>query len=405
MKVAIVVEGTRGDVYPMLALGSALMAGGHAVRLCAPPDFESVVVATGAEFVPLGENVRAYLDDMAGALHGGGVAFMREMKRWADLSLAHQFTTLPNATADVDYVIAAGTILLAASVAELHRVPYRYVAYVPAILPSDAHTPAVFPFQVRARWANRLLWRGAAAIVNAMTLGTVNAYRDRLGLAPVNEIVKHALSKRPLVAVDRPLAPMPEDCPVANDQIRCLHPFEGEPLPDDLERFLDAGPPPIYFGFGSMTDPDPARTTERLLDAVTRLGCRAVISRGWAGLGDGPLPDGVMAIDPVSHASLFPRLGAVVHHGGAGTTHTASRAGVPQIVVPHVLDQFYFARRVQALGVAPPPIPRAKLGVARLVATVRDTLENQNLSARAADLARQLADLGPVSPQASAVLG
>ena len=135
------------------------------------------------------------------------------------------------------------------------------------------------------------------------------------------------------------------------------------------------------------------------------LGCRAIISRGWARLGDGPLPHGVMAIGAVSHASLFPRLSAVVHHGGAGTTHTASRAGVPQIVVPHVLDQFYFARRVQTLGVAPPPIPRAKLNVARLAAVVRDTIENQQLGARAADLARELADLGPVSPQASAVLG
>jgi UDP:flavonoid glycosyltransferase YjiC (YdhE family) len=111
-----------------------------------------------------------------------------------------------------------------------------------------------------------------------------------------------------------------------------------------------------------------------------------------------------MAIDPVSHASLFPRLAAVVHHGGAGTTHTASRAGVPQIIVPHVLDQFYFARCVQSLGVAPPPIARAKLSVARLAATLRDTLESQGLSERAADLARQLADLGPVSPDASKVL-
>jgi UDP:flavonoid glycosyltransferase YjiC (YdhE family) len=221
----------------------------------------------------------------------------------------------------------------------------------------------------------------------------------------VSNVVQHVTSQRPLVAADRPLAPMPDDCPIPSEQIRCLHPFEAEPLPEDLERFLDAGPPPVYFGFGSMPDPEPARTTGRLLAAIARLGCRALVSRGWAGLGDGPLPDGVMAIDTVSHASLFPRLRAIVHHGGAGTTHTASRAGVPQIVVPHVLDQFYFARRVQGLGVAPPAIPRARLSVTRLAAAVRDTLESQHLGARAADLARQLADLGPVSPQACTILG
>jgi vancomycin aglycone glucosyltransferase len=405
MQVAIVVEGSRGDVHPMLALARTFSAAGHAVRLIAPPDFEDVAVATGVDFVPLGENVQAHMGKVAGPLHEGGVAFIREMKRWADLSLAHQFHTLPGVMANVDYVISAGTILLAASVAELHGVPHRYVAYVPAVLPSDAHTPAVFPFQLRTRWTNRLLWRAARMLMNAMTLDVVNTYRDHLGLAPVSDVVQHVTSQRPLVAADRPLAPMPDDCPIPSEQIRCLHPFEAEPLPEDLERFLDAGPPPVYFGFGSMPDPEPARTTGRLLAAIARLGCRALVSRGWAGLGDGPLPDGVMAIDTVSHASLFPRLRAIVHHGGAGTTHTASRAGVPQIVVPHVLDQFYFARRVQGLGVAPPAIPRARLSVTRLAAAVRDTLESQHLGARAADLARQLADLGPVSPQACTILG
>lgn len=405
MRVAIVAEGTRGDVYPMLALASALLAQGHTVRLFAPPDFAEEGAASGAEFVPFGESVRDYLGGAAGALHGRGLGLMREMKRWTERSLAHEFETLPDRTADVDYVLSAGTVLLASSVAELHRVPFRFVAYVPSLLPSGTHTPAVFPFQLRARWANRLLWRGATMLMNGMALARVNGYRARLGLAPLDDMVSHVLSRRPLVAVDRTLAPMPDDCPIATDQIRCLHPFEDEPLPDELERFLAAGPAPVYLGFGSMTDPDPTATTARLLDAIARLGCRAIISRGWAGLGDGSLPDGVMAIDPVSHASLFPRVRAVVHHGGAGTTHTAARAGVPQIVVPHVLDQFYFARRVQALGVAPAPLPRVKLDVARLAAAVRDTIESQNLSARAADLARQLADLGPVRPQASAVLG
>ena len=111
-----------------------------------------------------------------------------------------------------------------------------------------------------------------------------------------------------------------------------------------------------------------------------------------------------MAIEPVAHASLFPRLAAVVHHGGAGTTHTASRAGVPQIVVPHVLDQFYFARRVHALGVAPSPIPRRKLSVERLVETLRATLENELLGERARELAQRLAGLGPVLPDPALVL-
>jgi UDP:flavonoid glycosyltransferase YjiC (YdhE family) len=404
VKVAIVTEGTRGDVYPMLALGASLISAGHGVRLCAPPDFESAARSSGVEFLALGENIRAFLTESADALHSRGLKLITEMKRWGARSIANQFRVLPGATSDVDYVIASGTILGAPSAAELHGIPYRYVTYTPALLPSREHSPAMFPFQVRAPWANRLLWRGCDLLMNGIARRDVNAYRREMGLPPVRDIHRHVLAERPIVAVDRHLAPVPEDCPVAHDQIRCLHPDAGEPLPDKLESFLEQGPPPVYLGFGSMTDPDPAGTTRRLLEAIAQLGCRALLSRGWAGLGDGALPEGVMAIDPVAHARLFPRLAAVVHHGGAGTTHSAARAGVPQIVVPHVLDQFYFARRVHTLGVGPPPIPRRQLGVERLVETLRATLDNELLSERARELAQRLAGLGPVRPDPALVL-
>jgi len=205
--------------------------------------------------------------------------------------------------------------------------------------------------------------------------------------------------------VDAPLAPVPADCPVAHDQIRCLHPSRGEPLPEKLEAFLDSGPPPVYLGFGSMPDPHPTRTTRQLVEAVAGLGCRALISRGWADLGDGPLPEGVMAIGPVSHASLFPRVSVVVHHGGAGTTHSAARAGVPQIVMPHVLDQYYFARRVELLGVGPPALARRRLRPAALASLLGATLDNEWLAERARDLGERLAALGPVEPDVERILG
>jgi vancomycin aglycone glucosyltransferase len=404
MKVAIVVEGTRGDVYPMLALADSLMSADHAVRLFAPPDFEDVAGTRGVEFCSLGENIREFLTTEAATLHSRGVKLFAVMTRWGRRSIENQFRVLPEATADVDYVIAAGTVLGASSVAELHGIPYRYVTYTPAILPSQEYSPAMFPFQVRARWANRLLWPAASLLMNALTRRDLNTHRRQIGLPPLRDVVPYLLSERPIVAVDRHLAPVPEDCPFACDQIRCLHPLAGEPLPEKLQSFLEAGPPPVFLGFGSMTDPDPARTTRRLLGAIEQLGCRALVSRGWAGLGDGPLPEGVMAIEPVSHASLFPRLAAVVHHGGSGTTHTAARAGVPQIIIPHVLDQFYFGLRIADLGVGPPPIPRARLSIERLMETLGATLENELVSERARELAERLAELGSASADPELVL-
>lgn len=404
MRVLIAVEGTRGDVYPMLALARTLLACGHAVRICAPPDFADDARAAGASFSSLGTPVRAFLEETAAAVHGGTVPMLRAMARFGDLSVASQFRVLPEAAAGCDAVIGAGTILAGASAAELHDVPYTAVLYTPAVVPSAEHTPCILPVQLRTRWINRALWRAAAMALDATLRRALDRERRSLGLAPVRDAVSHVLSRRPVLAADRPVATWPADAARGGRQIRCLHPLDGAPLPPKVESFLEQGPAPVYLGFGSMPDPDPAATTRRLVAATTALGCRAILSRGWAGLGDGPLPDGVLVIDPVDHASLFPRMAAVVHHGGAGTTHTAARAGVPQLIVPHVLDQFYFARRVVDLGVGvATPAPR-RVDVDRLVATLGALLDAEHVADRARSLAEELAGLGPVEPELASLL-
>jgi vancomycin aglycone glucosyltransferase len=193
-----------------------------------------------------------------------------------------------------------------------------------------------------------------------------------------------------VLAADRILAPLPADVRFDVERAPCLHAFPDEGLPGKLRHFLEAGPAPVYVGFGSMTDPDPGSTTRRLLDAIAGLGVRAVLSRGWAGLGDGPMPEDVFVTGPVSHAHLFPHVAVVVHHGGAGTTTTAARAGVPQVVVPHVLDQYYWAKRVADLGLGPPPLARRGLEPAGLVRAVGETLAAEVIADRARALGSQL---------------
>jgi UDP:flavonoid glycosyltransferase YjiC (YdhE family) len=390
MRIALAVEGTRGDVGPMLALGASLEAAGHEVVVCAPPDFGSEVEERGMEFRPVGTHVRAYLTTHADALASGGLKAFREGVRYVRACVRAQFRSLPEATQDADRLIGAGVQLAGPSAAALQGIPYQYVTYCPALLPSEEHAPVLLPLQALPRWANRLLWRAALVLHDGMLRGEINRQRTRLGLAPVKNVYPHILTERPVLAADEELAPRPEDCPFNVQQIRCLHPLDGAPPPPKLQSFLDQGSPPVYLGFGSMTDPDPAKTTQEILGAVTALGCRALISRGWAGFGDGPLPEGVMAIGSVSHAELFPKLAAIVHHGGAGTTTTAARAGVPQILVPHVLDQFYWARRVALLGLGPPPVPRNRFSGARLAAALSMTLDNETLRERARSLGERL---------------
>lgn len=391
MKIALAVEGSRGDVYPMLELGSAFAAAGHRIAICANPDFRGPAEARGFEFRALGESARAFLTSRARVINGSALGVMREFDRFARVNRARQFQTLPELVRDADRLFGGGVLLAGASAAELHGIPYRYVACCPALFPSSEHTPCfLLTRQYRSRRANRWWWRGLRALLDAMNLPGLNRQRDELGLGPVRDVLAHLLSERPVLAADAELAPCPTDSPAGIEQIPCLHPLEGEALPPKLEAFLEAGPPPVYLGFGSMPDPDAARTTRILLEAVRAAGCRALIGRGWAELGGGPLPEGVLALESVSHPSLFPRLAAAVHHGGAGTTTTAARAGVPQILVPHLLDQFYWAHRVCQLGLGPPPIPRRRLSPERLAAALAETLGNEVLSERATELGSRL---------------
>ena len=137
--------------------------------------------------------------------------------------------------------------------------------------------------------------------------------------------------------------------------------------PPDLVAFLEGGPPPVYVGFGSMTSADPDATLALVLDALSRAGQRGVLLHGWAGLGTGrELPDTVFALDDVPHSWLFPRMAALVHHGGAGTTVAGLRAGIPSVVTPLTADQPSWGRIVHRLGAGPRPIPFRRLTATRL---------------------------------------
>jgi UDP:flavonoid glycosyltransferase YjiC (YdhE family) len=387
MRVVLAAEGTRGDVHPMLALGARLRAAGHAVRLCASPDFAEDAAAQALEFHPVGRSVRELLATQAAAIHEGPLGVLRAAREYMHETINAQFVALGEAAADAELLVGAGVQLAAASVAERWGIPYRYVVYCPAMLPSREHAPPMLEWQPGSHLPNRVGWWLTVAALRLGPVRLVDRKRRALGLRPIDDVGRYVLSARPLVAVDRELAEAPADAPLPVEQIPCLHPFEPDaPLPPKLAAFLDAGPPPVYIGFGSMPDPRPDETTAGLLEAVRARGVRAVLSRGWAGLGAGPLPDGVFVTDAVPHAALFPRTAGVVHHGGAGTTAMATRAGVPQLVVPHLLDQFYWAYRVRALGLGPPALRRRDLAPELLADAIAELVDNEVLAERSRDL-------------------
>jgi len=398
LRIALATEGTRGDVYPMLALASAFRDRGHDPVLCAPPDFAQEASDRGFDFRPIGISVRQVLADEAEAIAGGGLAQLRTVHDYMRETLDRQFAELPEATQGADLIVGAGVQGAAGSCAELHRAAYRYVVYCPAIVPSPQHAPMLFPARPLPRWLNQLMWGASRVGFNCVLRPRINRLRRGLGLPPVKDLYGYLLSDRPVIACDRELIGVSAELSARADTIRCLHPMSSDPLPPKLESFLDAGPAPVFLGFGSMTDPDPASTTRTLLDAIARVGCRALISEGWAGLGHGALPEGVMTVGRCSHAALFRRVAAVVHHGGAGTTTTAARAGAPQLLIPHLLDQYYWSNRVSMLGVGPPAIHRRRLTSSQLAGTLSAMLDNELLAERARELGERLRERAVEDP-------
>jgi UDP:flavonoid glycosyltransferase YjiC (YdhE family) len=154
--------------------------------------------------------------------------------------------------------------------------------------------------------------------------------------------------------------------------------------------FLAAGPPPVFIGFGSMNNRDPEGVTNLVLEALAHTGQRGILATGWGGLHTADLPETVFPVGDTPYSWLFPRMAAVVHHGGAGTTAEGLRAGVPSLLIPFFTDQPLWARRVAALGVGPTPIPRKQLSADRLAAAIGQAVGDEPMRARAAKLGAKI---------------
>jgi sterol 3beta-glucosyltransferase len=160
--------------------------------------------------------------------------------------------------------------------------------------------------------------------------------------------------------------------------------------PAELADFLDAGDPPVYIGFGSMAGRDPRRVTGAVVEGLRLANVRGIIATGWGGLDGDDLPDTIMHITQAPHDWLFPRVSAVVHHGGADTTAAALRAGKPSVICPFIVDRFFWGRRMSALGAGSAPIPQKRLTAQRLAAAIRQVTTDAAVRATAAELGRRI---------------
>ncbi|CAM5663795.1 Glycosyltransferase OS=Streptomyces alboniger OX=132473 GN=CP975_15810 PE=4 SV=1 [Streptomyces alboniger] len=372
--VVIFAAGSRGDVQPCLALGRALTRQGDSVRLLASTRYQELVTGAGLQFHSLPADPGEIIESPEGqellAGRRNPVAFIRGINRIMRPLFSRLLAETQAGAEGADLVLAPTFGLLGVHLSQYLRIPHAIVHFQPS------QPTGVFPhpFTPAARFlgsfGNRLSFEAVNLGAWLVCRQFINTWRrEGLGLPALSPLgpFRRVRQAPVLCAFSPTLVPRPPDWG-PNVHVTGFWHHE-QPLwkpPQRLLDFLDDGPPPVYMGFGSMKTSDPRATDRVVRAALRRAGLRAVLP-GDPSTSD----DDMLVVGDTPHSWLFPRMAAVVHHGGAGTTASALRAGVPSLVCPFFGDQPYWADRAHSLGVGPKPLPSRQLTVSALADRLR----------------------------------
>lgn len=390
MKITLLALGSRGDVLPYLALGEALVRAGHNATFISFASFGPMFAGSPVVFQPISGDAEALVQQSGANL----------------LALASGFGRAAQAIAaglsDLGPVVAESDLLLnqlpggvyGGELAEKYGVPMALVGVLP-LHPTAAFPAAGLPkFLDGSAVYNQFTHLFAEQLAWELLRRPVSALRQQLELGALSRLhpFRHRKMLPVLYGFSRHVVPPPPDW---GDNVHVTGWWFPEPEawqpPAALMQFLEAGPPPVFIGFGSMPLKHPAKLTGLILEALHLTGQRAVLGAGWAGLGRENLPETVFALDYAPYGWLFPRMAAVVHHGGSGTTGFGVRAGVPALVVPFLFDQYDWGARLYRLGVAARPLPVKQINVRRLAERLEQLVGQGEMRRRAAILGRLVA--------------
>ena len=412
MRIGLQTWGTEGDIRPFFALTQALAARGHEVRLL----YTNIEGRThDALAAGCGIDARSVASDYFLANREEVAARLAAV--FAVSNPLRQIRGILEAAMDpvVDALFDAGLELAAKSdalvghfithtagaAAAVHQRPYVIVSLAP-VLPSAHYAPIGTPDL--GRLLNPLLWKLMGRTLESVMRDRVNRTRTRAGLPLVQNLLGSTLDHAilALTAVSPTLFPRPVDwdpriqVPGFLSIPEAAEAWEPEP---GLRAFLEADSPPAFLSFGSMLNivGEPAvDAVQAMVGAVEIAGARGVIQAPPHIVAKLATSDRVHFITRAPHARLFPSCSVIVHHGGAGTTHSAMLAGRPSIVVPHVADQFFWGDRLRVRGIGSKPLPRTKLTAAALASRLRATIDDAKMRDKAEEAGIAIrAETGP----------
>lgn len=390
MNILILTIGSRGDIQPFVALGKGLSARGHTVTVCTAAMYESFVTEHGLNYAYMTDEMIRLTDTVDGqrTVESGGKGFglINRVKPIIRQMLDQAWEAAQGA----DAIVYHPKTLAGYHIAEKLNLPVFMSMPLPAFTPTAAFPNPILPPTIRLGGAFNRLSYAVTRMVGMPFYGVVKDWRASVGLPPrsrfASEIVLPDGSPMPTLYSYSPrVVPSPPDWPATTVATGYwfLDQMENWQPPAALTAFLDSGEPPVYVGFGSMAGTDPEVKARLVLDALAQAGQRGIIASGWGGLKASALPDTVFMLEQAPHDWLFPRVKAVVHHGGAGTTAAGLRAGKPHVICPFLGDQPFWGQRTYALGVGAHPIPQKQLTADKLASAIRTVVADAEMQRRA----------------------
>lgn len=386
MKAIMTSRGSRGDVHPIVEIGSALQSAGFDISICVPKLFDSYAIGRGLSPFHYSEDSELVMQQL-----GSGWKAIRTALDWFSRSIEEQFDFMLRESEDADVMITSVNEVAAPTVAEYRNIPHFRIAYTP-VLPGY-HPPPLIPWQGLPGIVNKSLWHAINGLTGFFFKSFLNKKREELGLGPIAGTGRYFTDRSHTIMTLNPkLAP---PCRTWFDNYEysysgyCYGDINGS-IDPGLAAFIKNGPAPVYIGFGSVNVKDPEGFTRLTLEALKRTDCRAILGAGWTGLGGSNLPETVFTVGDTNHATLFPLCAGIAHHGGSGTVHTAARAGIPQFIMPQIADQFYWGHRIHKLRLGPKPVVPDKITVEAMARSIQDLAGNATYAANAKSLSEEM---------------
>ncbi|MBM3179234.1 MAG: glycosyltransferase family 1 protein [Chloroflexi bacterium] len=400
MHITIFGAGSQGDIQPCLRLGKGLQNSGFQILLAAPQNFAGLIGEQGVPFYSLRGDVQKIMSSETGQsfMENGNTNLfqsIRAMRKMVGQVAIQMAEDVLDACRDASALITLAVFApFGKTIAEICGIPLILVEPTPVLPTRNFPAPGWIVQKNLGGIHNRLSGFVMLNVIWQWYRPFVNEFRERFGLRRMNASdFHHILNSTILLSAYSPkVIPHPRDW---SDNVHITgHWFQDSQSvwqPSvELENFLAQGESPVYVGFGSMAGCDPERLTALVLEALSKSGQRGVLATGWGGLNTTNAPKHVFVLDSAPHGWLFPRMSAVVHHGGAGTTAEGLRAGMPTVIVPFIVDQRFWGERLYEIGVGVKPMPAKGLTADKLAESIHRAVSEAQIRQRAESLGKMI---------------